>query len=212
MKKVKSQESIKTSKWYSAEIIKTLSQEEKWAKLLCPIPTVTWGSTCPPPPHQALADHLTQGLGAKEKTLRGGCLGQWGHPPGPTWAGRQTQTLLFSVSTTEKANDLFHGVQLLTSQQRNRQKSQLTHRLQLSLIFLPTPPNLYTTNRVGWTQPDQTDPGGPVLILSIQTVLVFSTWWLFIVISRCGENCRVQKLKKKKLHLCSTHKSPSTLN
>ena len=66
-----------------------------------------------------------------------------------TWAGRQTQTLLFSVSTTEKANDLFHGVQLLTSQQCYHQKSQLTHRLQLSLIFLPTPPNLYTTNRVG---------------------------------------------------------------
>ena len=30
-----------------------------------------------------------------------------------TWAGRQTQMLPFSVSTTEKANDLFHGVQLL---------------------------------------------------------------------------------------------------
>lgn len=189
MKKVKSQESIKTSKWYSAEIIKTVSQEEKWAKLLCPIPTVTWGSTCPPPPRPGSGrsfdprpwsegeDHCGAAALASEVTHQG--------RHALTWAGRQTQTILFSVSTTEKANDLFHGVQLLTSQQRNHQKSQLTHRLQFSLIFLPTTPNLYTTNRVGWTQPDQTDPGGPVLILSIQTVLVFSTWWLFIGISRC---------------------------
>ena len=113
--------------------------------------------------------------------------------------------LPFSVSTTEKANDLFHGVQLLTSQQCNHQKSQLTHRLQLSLIFLPTPPNLQTTNRVGWTQPDQADPGGPVLILSIQTGLVFPTWWLFIVISRCQKivEFKIYKKKKKKAHSIS---------